>query len=230
MSSCLLIFESDRSKVLPDHTHILLATLGGQPQVVTFTLDLLLNDGFPISEVIVIHPKASQPRLQHSLACLSQEFLGDYYKTAERVIHFHSHVLELDGKPIDDILDDTHADGTLDSIHQLIGDLKRQGHRIHLSVTGGRRLMSLLAIPVALFNFDRHDHIWHIYTPEHIIEQAREGKIMHVLPGAGVRLIQGQFISWGAYVYNPSRSFRSAQQERRSQMEAQEYVICAQVV
>ena len=38
--------------------------------------------------------------------------------------------------------------------------------------------MSLFAIPVASFNFDRHDHIWHIYTPEHIKEQASDGKLM----------------------------------------------------
>ena len=69
--------ELDGSVFLPEHTHILLATLGGQPQVVTFTLDLLLRDGFPISEVFVIHPKASDPRLQHSLACLRAQFIDD---------------------------------------------------------------------------------------------------------------------------------------------------------
>ena len=42
------------------YTHTLLAPLGGQPQIVTFTLDLLLRRDFPISEVIVIHPHAAQ--------------------------------------------------------------------------------------------------------------------------------------------------------------------------
>src|SRR5947209_15232780 len=101
----------DWSGFLPDHAHILLATLGGQPQVVTFTLDLLLKEGFPISEVIVIHPKTSQPRLQRSLQLLAAEFPGDCYKVANRVIHFRSHVLQLDGTAIDDIIDDAHADG-----------------------------------------------------------------------------------------------------------------------
>ena len=58
------------------YIHTLLATLGGQPQVVTFTLDLLLQRGFPISEVILVHPEASHPRLQHSLDCLNAEFVG----------------------------------------------------------------------------------------------------------------------------------------------------------
>ena len=38
---------------MPDHPHALVATLGGQPQVVTFTLDLLLKNGYPISDVFV---------------------------------------------------------------------------------------------------------------------------------------------------------------------------------
>src|SRR5207244_10903202 len=129
--------------------------------------DLLPTDGFRISEVIVIHPKPSQPRLRRSLERLSVEFAGDYYKVADRVIHFRSHVLQLDSEPIDDIIDNNHADGTLNTIHRLIGDLKRHGHHIHLSVTGGRRLMSLLAIPSASFNFDRHDPIARLHTPEH---------------------------------------------------------------
>jgi hypothetical protein len=45
--------------------HTLVATLGGQPQIVTFTLDLLLRRGIPIYEVIVVHP-ASSPHLQQS--------------------------------------------------------------------------------------------------------------------------------------------------------------------
>jgi len=141
-----------------DHPHVLVATLGGQPQIVTFTLDLLLQRGFPIRDVFVIHPlTGSQPRLQHALACLQAEFCGNYYQAAQRTIHFYSCVLELDNSPIDDISDDAHTDGTLNTIHQLSGDLKRQGYRIHLSISSGRRLMALLAISDTSFTFDRAD-------------------------------------------------------------------------
>jgi CRISPR-associated protein Csx14 len=211
-----------------DGTHILLATLGGQPQVVTFTLDLLLEKGVPISDVMVLHPQPSQPRLQHSLTCLSREFVGPY--NGNHPIRFHSHVLQLNGKPMDDIIDDAHADGTLNTIHQLIGNLKRQGYHIHLSVTGGRRLMALLAISVAALNFDRHDHIWHIYTPDHIQEQVREGRLMHVPASAGIQLIEGPFIALGAYIYNPTQTFQQAQTEQRTQMDAQERGRCTSVI
>jgi len=216
---------------MPSHPHVLIATLGGQPQVVTFTLDLLLSEGFPISAVFVVHPKATaQSRLAHSLVQLNAEFMGKTYQAAGRAIHFHSCVLERDNIPIDDISDDTQADGTLDTLHRLIGDLKHQGYHIHLSVTGGRRLMSLLAIPVALFNFDRHDHIWHLYTPDALQKAAKDGQIMHAPPNAGLKLIRGPFIPLGAYTYDSHQPFRVAQEERYSQIKDQEHARCNEVV
>ncbi len=218
---------------MPDYPHILVATLGGQPQVVTFTLDLLLQEGFPITKVIVLHPKASSPsKLYQALLRLNVEFSSAVYPhpLAQQKIHFRSQVLELDGQPIDDITDNMHADGTLDSIHRLLGDLKQQGYRIHLSVSGGRRLMALLAISVAALNFDHHDHIWHLYTPDTIREEADRGKIMHVPADAGVKLIQGRFLSLGAYFYNPALSFQRAQQGQQAQMDAQDRARCAEVV
>lgn len=215
---------------MPDHTHVLVATLGGQPQIVTFTLDLLLHDGFPISDVFVIHPRATEAsRLGRSLLRLSAEFQGTSYPTAGRAIRFHSQVLELDGNAIEDICDDPHTDGTLNTIHRLIGQLKRQGCRIHLSVTGGRRLMSLLAIPVALFNFDRHDYIWHLYTPDTLRAEADEGRIMHVPVDAGIKLVRGPFIPFGAYAYDPAQPFRVAQEEQRFHLEIQERTHCIMV-
>ena len=214
---------------MPEHKHILVATLGGQPQVVTFTLDLLLRVPYPISSVIVLHPKASQKRLQHALDLLHGEFVGDYYAAANLPMRFHSQVLELDGATLDDISENSHVDGTLNTIHSLIGNLKRQEYRIHLSVSGGRRLMSLLAVSVASFNFDHHDHIWHLYTPEAIKEQANEGRVMHVPSDAGVKLLLSPFPSLGAYIYNPQQSFRSAQETERVQRETQEKACCTEV-
>lgn len=90
--------------------------------------------------------------------------------------------------------------------------------------------MSLLAISVASINFDRYDHIWHLYTPKAIQEQANEGKVMHVPPDAGVRLIQGPFIALGAYIYNPGYSFQIVQAEQCKRANEQEHIRCRQVV
>src|SRR5438270_686039 len=92
----------------------LVATLGGQPQVVTFTLDLLLRRGVPISEVIVIHPHPSLQRLQDSLDHLNSEFVSDRYEFEGRLLtcHFRTKVLELNSQPLDDIFDRASVHGT----------------------------------------------------------------------------------------------------------------------
>jgi len=181
------------------YIHTLLATLGGQPQVVTFTLDLLLQRGFPISEVIIVHQRPSESRLQHSLDCLNAEFVGDRYHMSGQTIHLRSNVLHLDDEPLDDIVDEVSADGALNTIHQLIRSLKRQHRCIHLSITGGRRLMSSIATEAALLNFTHSDHIWHIYTPEAVQRQAHEGSLMHISPHDGIHLIERHFVPWGTY-------------------------------
>lgn len=215
---------------MSEKQHVLVATLGGQPQIITFTLDLLLQAGYPISKVIAVHPEAPpESRLRRALDKLHEEFTDNYYWFAKRTIHFQSQVLKLDGQPIQDIVDSNHADGTLDTIHQIISDLKQHGHHIHLSVSGGRRMMALLAISVAALNFDRYDHVWHINTPEDTKSAANEGSIMHAPEDVGTRLIEGPFIALGAYIFSPVRSFHIAQQEQRAQIEAREHARCKQV-
>src|SRR5690348_3145492 len=215
------------------YIHTLLATLGGQPQVVTFTLDLLLQRGFPISEVILVHPEASHPRLQQSLDCLNAEFVGDRYHVSGQTIHLRSHVLRLHDEPLDDIVDEVSADGALNTIHHLIRSLKSQHRCIHLSITGGRRLMSSIATEAALLNFTHSDHIWHIYTPEAIQREANEGSLMHISPQNGVHLIERHFVPWGTYFSELPQVISSPQETIRFQkkkMDALERTRCDQVV
>src|SRR5260370_779929 len=207
------------------YIHTLLATLGGQPQVVTFTLDLLLQRSIPVSEVILVHPEASHPRLQHSLDCLNAEFVGDRYQVSGQTIHLRSHVLRLD--------DEVSDDGALNTIHHLIRSLKRQHRCIHLSITGGRRLMSSIATEAALLNFTHSDHIWHIYTPEAVQRQVNEGTLMHISPQDGVHLIERHFVPCGTYFSDLSQTINTAQEAIHSQkrkMDTLEQARCDQVV
>ena len=218
---------------MTQYAHTVVATLGGQPQVVTFTLDLLLTRGFPISEVILVHPQASHSRLQHSLDCLNAEFVGDRYRVNGRTIHLRSHVLQLDDEPLDDIVDEVSADGALNTIHHLIRDLKHQHRCIHLSITGGRRLMSIIAIEAALLNFTHSDHIWHIYTPATLQEKARDGAIMHSSPSDDVRLIERHFVPWSTYFSELPQALTTAQETihmQKKKMDTLEQARCEQVV
>jgi CRISPR-associated protein Csx14 len=187
-----LLLEKRKSMIGLEPTHTLLATLGGQPQVVTFTLDLLLKRGIPIREVIVVHP-ASYDSLEHSIACLSAEFPGDRYRATGQSIRFRRRILQQYDVPIDDIVDDRSADGALNAMDEIIRDLKRQGRIIHFSITGGRRLISFLSFSAALLNFEHMDRLWHIHTPEDVKKRVRNGVCMHVEPGDNVHLIEVPF-------------------------------------
>lgn len=203
---------------MPETICTLLATLGGQPQVVTFTLDLLLQRNIPIHEVIVVYP-ALYPRLQQSINCLNDEFLGDRYGRDGRTIHFRSHTLRNYESPIDDIIDDPAANGTLNTMDDLIRSLKQQQHTIHFSITGGRRLMSFLSFSAALLNFTPADHIWHLYTPELVQQRAKYGAIMHATPEDGVRLIEIPFARMSQPIL--SRVFNASPIEASTQIRQQ---------
>src|SRR5205823_13275768 len=148
-------------------------------------------------------------------------------------IHRCAHVLRRDDEPLEHIVDEVSADGVLNTIHQLIRNLKRQHRCIHLSITGGRRLMSSIATEAPLLNFTHSDHIWHIYTPEAVQRQANEGTLMHISPCAGVHLIERHFVPWGTYFSELPQVINTAQETLRSQkrkMDTLEQARCDQVV
>src|SRR5579883_2846915 len=170
----------------------LLATLGGQPQVVTLSLDLLLQQNIPIREVVVVHP-ASYAGLEHSIRRLNDEFPGDIYKCTGQPIRLRRHALRQYGALIDDIVDEQSADGALNAMDDLIRDLKQSNRTIHFSISGGRRLMGFLSFSAALLNFSQADRLWHIHTPETVKLRVQDGAAMHVAPEDGVRLIEVPF-------------------------------------
>ncbi len=165
----------------------MVATAGGQPQVVTFALDALLARGEPVAEVVVIHPAPGEARLQRALGVLSAEFAHGLYHS--RPCRLQRQVIRHGDVPLATIHDDGTAEATWQTVYAVIGHLKQAGVRLHLCVTGGPRMIGLLAMSAAALHFDHQDRLWHLYTPREVREAARDGAIMHVDPGAGVRLV-----------------------------------------
>ena len=218
-----------------DHTHVLLATLGGQPQVVTFTLDLLLQRNIPISEVNIVHPAAKpDSSLGRSVERLIAEFPGDRYKRDGRIIHLRRHILRYYGQLLDDIVDETGADGALNTMYELIRSLKQRQCIVHFSITGGRRLVSFLSISAAILSFDHADRIWHIYTPAAVQQRVRGGEYMHVSPGDGIRLIEVPLARLSqtllSQLLDTNTSARELIHSQKELVEAEEHARCKQVV
>ncbi len=173
----------------PEYIHILVATVGGQPQVVTFTLDLLLQQNIPISEVIAVHLEmTNNPRIEQSIQLLKNEFRGDRYFNGQ-TIRFRHHVLHHNGLPLEEITDEASADAVLNTLHDLIRGLKERHCIVHFSISGGRLLLSLSSMSAAILSFEHEDRMWHIYTPPFLLERAKNGAILHAALEDGIRLI-----------------------------------------
>lgn len=177
----------------------LIATLGGQPQVVTFTLDALLARGIPITQLVLIHFASNDPRLQRAIQKVVDEFDGHRYKNQP---------MQLTRVPVDaqagslgDIRDEADAHAAWEAINQLIINLKEAHHTLHVCITGGRRMLCLMTMSVAMLHFGHQDALWHMYTPDEWIERSREGARMHLPLGedTGFRLIQVPMMPWGSY-------------------------------
>ncbi len=175
----------------------LLVTLGGQPQVLTFALDQLLARGEMINEVVALHLAPHEQRLQRALACLDGEFHHNAYRG--HPCDCHHVIVGQSSRPLPEIADEADAEATWSTVQQLITQLKHEQRRLHLCVTGGPRLIGLLAMSAATLHFDHHDRLWHLYTPRALRTRANEGAIMHAQPADGVRLIQVPLAPWGAY-------------------------------
>jgi len=174
----------------------LVALLGGQPQVVTFTLDLLLAHGAKINQVVIVYP-ASNRRYRSAYLRLAGEFAGDLYMN--QPCHLRNVAVNISGTSLDDVRGPAEVEAVRKTFHELLASLKDEDHLVHLSLTGGRRIMALIAFSAAMQYLTPVDHIWHIYTPDDLIEEARDGAIMHASPGVGVRLVEVPFVPWVAY-------------------------------
>ena len=175
----------------------LVATLGGQPQIVTFALDALIAQGEIITDVYLIHLSLNNLRTRHALQRLQQEFLDDHY--AGRRCRLRHVPLRANGSELTDIRAAADAEAAWQCIRDLIADLKREGRRLHLCLSGGRRMMALLAMSAAALLCDHQDRIWHMHTPEATLQRVKDGALMHVTPADGVQLIQAPLAPWGAY-------------------------------
>src|SRR5260370_24210267 len=113
-----------------------------------------------------------------------------------------------------------------------IRELKLSNHIIHL-VSGDNHLMVLLSFTSVLIHFEPADHLWHLFIPEPIQERINNEHMMHVLPDAGVRLVEVPYARMAQPILtrllNPLTA-PSAHKEQFSQPEEEELLRCQSVL
>ncbi len=182
---------------------VLVVTLGGQSQVVTLALDALLDQGYAIGELIVVHLSEQNPRYQAALAQLASAFASGVYR--DHPLRYRPYPVLLGGAPVSDIHSEASTDAVLNTFHHLLQHLKQQSISVHLCISGGRRMLGVLAMSAALIHFDYGDRIWHLYSTDAIRTQTHEGTLLHLPPGTpGVRLLPVPVRPWG-YLFSALR-------------------------
>ncbi len=177
----------------------LVATVGGQPQVVTFALDELLLRGIAVTQLVLIHFVAQTPRLQNAVKKIIAEIEGPRYENQPLRLKLFPIAAEVGS--LDDIRDEADAHIAWEAINQLVISLKEAHHTLHVCISGGRRMLCLLTMSAAMLHFGHQDSLWHMYTPDEWIERSRAGSLMH-LPtdlDTGFKLIQVPMMPWGSY-------------------------------
>lgn len=175
----------------------LIATMGGQPQVVTLALDALLAQGILVSDLIILYLSPQNGRVQNSLQKLAAEFTDGQY--GKRPLRYQPYPIRAGPHPLRDIYDEADANTAWEAVNRLITQLKSERRTLHICISGGRRILGLLTMSAAMLHFGHQDVLWHMYTPDEIRQAADEGAIMHLPPGSGFRLIRVPMMPWGSY-------------------------------
>ena len=120
----------------------LIATLGTEPQVVTLALQALTDRGEAVHEVVVLHTAPREPRIGAAIARLDAAFAGEPRLAAWRG-HYRRVTVEGQAGPVADMLVEEDFGAVLAALYRLVRDRKQAAFRVHLNVSGGRKLMSL---------------------------------------------------------------------------------------
>lgn len=164
---------------------ILIGTLGFSPQIITITLDLLRQKGHRIDEVVSVY--TDNERVKLALARLEDE-LGRLGGPP------HRSVLAADENgPVRDFLAETDAKALLRTLYREVKARKERAQRVHLTLAGGRRVMSAYVLVVAQLLFDEHDRAWSLFSE--FWEKSQNPK-MHLEPGDYAVLVPVPVLRW----------------------------------
>lgn len=164
-----------------------MATLGHEPQVVTIALDLLLQDRRPVREVTVVH--TTSPRVLHGLRDVRREFASGRYPS----VRLRSVPVRGEAGKLDDFRTEADVRNLLSAVYRAVRDAKLRFGAVHLSLAGGRKVMSVAAMVVAQLLFGPDDRAWHLLSEGWAPGAPRR---MHLEAGETAHLVPIPVLRW----------------------------------
>lgn len=169
---------------------VLVATVGVEPQVVTLTLDALLDRGHKISSVYIVHPNPQHPAINDALKRLQRE--RESYATRKPPIRFYFVKISDNDHYPTDFVSEADVGLLLRVLYHTVADLKRKGFRVHLSIAGGRKVMTAMGMVVAQLLLDENDNVWHLLSEGALLQS----KSMHAKKPDEVALVPVPVLRW----------------------------------
>lgn len=173
----------------PVNTHVFVATLGSQPQIITLMLDRLLPQ-YPVTVVHAVHTHSDAYRQATSM--LRQEFLRGQYNDKPCALNFTS--IRYHDQPVSSLDSEDALYAARDTFERLFAIYKEKHNVIHLCLTGGPRLLGHIALSAAQEMFDSVDRVWHLYSSEPVRESSQNGRQMHFSLSEDIRAIKVPFL------------------------------------
>ena len=166
-----------------------IATLGSEPQVVTLALDLLLERDPALSEVAIVHTAQSTEPTATALRVLRDEW--QRHSTYAR-LGYREVAIATDIGPVVDVDTAGGAGAAFRTLYRTVANAKRGGTRVHLSIAGGRKTMSVYGMAVAQLLFDDEDCLWHLISTGSLLTERR----LHPRPEDEVHLVPIPVLLW----------------------------------
>ncbi len=166
---------------------LLIATLGSEPQVITIALDSLLSSGHNVDQIAVVYTVA--PVVLEALNRVKAEFESGFYG------HIALDTLCLHGQygDIQDFRNNSDVQTLLQLFYQEIRDAKKAGKVVHLCISGGRKVMGIMAMVAAQLLFGPQDRVWHLITEGW---KPGDDQIMHQADSRRHALVEVPVLRW----------------------------------
>ena len=165
----------------------LIATLGVEPQVVTITLDKLLSAGEKIGECIVVY--TGTPGVLQALSLVEEEFLNFYYRETKLT----PVLVETSSGAVKDFCTEEDLRALLRTLYREVRRARQSGGKVHLCVSGGRKVMGIMGMVVAQLLFGPEDRVWHLVTEGW---QPGNERQLHLPPEKEVWLVPVPVLRW----------------------------------
>lgn len=196
----------------------LIATLGTEPQVITTALDLLCRKGEHIRHVWVVHTVASEgSSIASSLQTLQKAIWDDY---GDHGIDLQCHpIVDEYQRALPDVETEAASRAAFVLLYRLVRQAKLEGHKVHLSIAGGRKTMAVFGMAAAQLLFDDGDCLWHLYSGGEFLTTKR----LHPQAGDDVHLVPIPLVLWSsvspillniAKVDDPYKAYEMQRNER----------------